>query len=158
MAQIRFPTFQNTEENRLQTFNGTEWVNAYDNAITIVQANDYPVPPNTNTTITYSTANIDTNGWFSGPSAVVTPNISGAYLLTANAIGVNSGNRALINLTRNGAAVASSDCGPDHFDISVAVHVTLNAGDTIAMIIYQNSGFTRTPTVVTLGVQLVRAT
>jgi hypothetical protein len=130
----------------------------HNNAITIVQATSYPIPSNTNTTITFSTENIDTNGWFSGPSATITPNIAGAYLLTANAIGVNSGNRALININRNGSAVASSDCGPDHFDISVAVHVTLNAGDNISMLIYQNSGSTRTPTIITLGVQLVRAT
>jgi len=130
----------------------------HNNAITIVQANSVSIPSNTNTTITFSVENIDTNGWFTGPSATVTPNIAGAYLLTANAIGVNSGNRALINLNRNGAAVASSDCGPDHFDISVAVHVTLNAGDNISMLIYQNSGSTRTPTIVTLGVQLIRAT
>jgi len=117
----------------------------------------FSVLNNTNTTINFSTELVDVGGWHSGTSANITPDIDGIYLITANAQSTDSVNRALINLYAGGAIVASSDDNSGGFDLSVAVHYPITAGQNVSLTCYQNSGSTKTPTF-TLGVQLIRAT
>jgi hypothetical protein len=117
----------------------------------------FSVPNGTNTTINFSTELVDVGGWHSGTSAVITPDIDGIYLITANAQSTDSVNRALINLYIGGAIRASSDDNSGGFDLSLAVHYPITAGQNVSLVCYQNSGSTKTPTF-TLGVQLIRAT
>ena len=127
----------------------------YMNEITVVKtASAVTIPNNSNTTITFNQEVRDTKNWFTSPSATITPNISGTYLITANAIALNSTNRGLINITRNGSVIASTDIGGDANDLSCSIHENITSGQNIAVIIYQNSGVSKT-TRVTLGVQLI---
>lgn len=109
-----------------------------------------------NTTITFNQELKDTHGWFSSPSAAVTTNITGTYLITANVLNLNSTNRGLVNITRNGTVIISHDSGigTNMNDLSVSVHENISSGQTIAVVIYQNSGSTKTRAV-TLGVHLI---
>ena len=117
----------------------------------------FSVPNNTNTTVNFSTELVDVGGWHTGTSANITPDINGIYLITANAQSTDSVNRALINVFVAGTIVASSDDNSGGFDLSVAVHYRITAGQSVSMLCYQTSGSTKTPTF-TLGVQLLRAT
>ena len=119
--------------------------------------NTYSVPNGTNTTVNFSTELVDVGDWHSGSSANITPDIDGIYLITANAQSTDSVNRALINVFVGGTVVASSDDNSGGFDLSVAVHYPITAGQNVSMLCYQNSGSAKTPTF-TLGVQLLRAT
>lgn len=124
--------------------------------ITVVKSTDNIIPNNTNTTITFNQELKDTHGWFSSPSTTVTPNITGTYLITANVLNLNSTNRGLVNITRNGIVIASHDSGAGMSvnDLSASVHENITSGQTIAVVIYQNSGSTKTCDV-TLGVHLI---
>jgi hypothetical protein len=115
------------------------------------------VPNTTNTTIVFTTELVDVGGWHTGTSANITPDIDGIYLITANAQLLDSVNRAVINVYVAGTVVASSDDNSGGFDLSVAVHYPITAGQNVSMLCFQNSGSTKTPTF-TLGVQLLRAT
>ena len=117
----------------------------------------FSVPNGTNTTVNFSTELVDVGGWHTGTSANITPDIDGIYLITANAQATDSVNRALINVFVAGTIVASSDDNSGGFDLSVAVHYPITAGQSVSMLCYQNSGSAKTPTF-TLGVQLLRAT
>ena len=117
----------------------------------------FSVPNTTNTTVNFSTELVDVGGWHSGTSANITPDIDGIYLITANAQGTDSTNRALINLFIAGSVVASTDDNAGGFDLSLAVHYPITAGQSVSLQCWQNSGSTKTPTF-TLGVQLLRAT
>jgi hypothetical protein len=117
----------------------------------------FSVPNSTNTTVNFSTELVDVGGWHTGTSANITPDIDGIYLITANAQSTDSANRALINVYVAGTIVASSDDNSGGFDLSVAVHYPITAGQSVAITCFQTSGSTKTPTF-TLGVQLLRAT
>ena len=120
--------------------------------------NSFSVPTSTNTTIGFSTELVDVAGWHpAGTSANITPDIDGIYLITANAQSVDSANRALINLYVAGSIVASQDNNSGGFDLSLAIHYPITAGQNVSIVAWQNSGSTKTPTF-TLGVHLIRTT
>lgn len=130
-------------------------LNGYGN-VTIAQVNNFSVPNNSNTTVTFDTEIVDVDGWFAPSSTSITPDISGIYLVTCNVVGLDSGNRGLVNVQRAGSTVASEDQDGGR-DFSVAVHLSITSGQAITAIVYQNSGSAKTPDI-TLGVQLIRAT
>lgn len=141
-------------------FTGGSILNATDlngfSAVTIAQVASFSVPNNSNTTVTFDTEIVDVDGWFAPSSTSITPTISGIYLVTCNVVGMNSGNRGLVNVQRAGLTVASEDQDGGR-DFSVAVHLSITSGQAITAVVYQNSGSAKTPDV-TLGVQLIRTT
>jgi hypothetical protein len=128
----------------------------YMNAITVVKKLSASIPSNTNTTITFDQEVKDTHGWFTSPSATVTPNITGTYLVTARVYDLNSTNRGLVNIYRGTTIIASHDSGQNvpMNDFTACVHENITSGQAISLQIYQNSGSTKTCNV-TLGVHLI---
>lgn len=141
-------------------FTGGSILNATDlngfGNITIAKVDNVSVPNTTNTTITFDTEVVDVDGWFSPSSPNITPTITGIYLITCNVVSLQSGNRGLVNVRVGGGTIASEDQDGGR-DFSVAVHASVNAGQVINCLVWQDSGSTQTPNV-SLGVQLIRAT
>ena len=111
----------------------------------------------TNVTPSFSTEIIDAGGWHgAGSNSIVAP-YDGVYLITANVVGVDSTNRALVNIVNatTAATLASDDNNSGGFDLSAAVHAKIDASDQIRLLLFQNSGVTKTP-VVTFTMSLVR--
>ena len=126
--------------------------------ITILRNTD-DVPNNTNLTVVFDTELIDVGGWHSGSSTAITPDITGIYLLTANALNVNnSSGRGLINLFVDSTVVASSDDNNGAHDLSLAAHYPVTSGQSITLQCYQNSGSTKTGVTFMLSCQLIRKT
>ena len=103
-----------------------------------VCSNTFSVPNGTNTTINFSTELVDVGGWHSGTSANITPDVDGIYLMTANALSTDSNDRALINLLVDGVKVASTDDRYSGFDLSLAVHYPITAGQNVSLVCYQH--------------------
>lgn len=123
-----------------------------------VLRNTFDVPTSTNTTILFDTELIDVGGWHSGTSGNIQVDITGIYLITANAINVNaSSGRGLLNLFKGSTVIASQDDNNGAHDLSLAAHYPLTSGDQITLQCYQTSGSTKTITFM-LSCQLIRAT
>mgnify|MGYP003142934005 CR=1 len=126
--------------------------------VTILRNTD-DVPNNTNHSVVFDTELIDVGGWHSGSSTAIQPDVTGVYLLTANALNVNnSTGRGLINLFVDSTVVASSDDNDGAHDLSVAAHYPVTSGQAITLQCYQNSGSTKTGVTFMLSAQLIRKT
>jgi len=111
----------------------------------------------TNVTPAFSTELIDVGGWHaSGASTIVAP-YDGVYLVTANARFMNSANRALVEILVGVTEWFSSDNANGANDLSCGGHLTMSASDAVSLLLYQNSGSSKTP-VVTFSLELVRRT
>lgn len=146
----------NVSFNNNVTATGNLYANGSDIQLVTICRDSYSVASGTNIDIVFSTELVDIGGWHSGSSKDITPDVDGIYLITANGQYINSTNRSLIELKLDGANIAASDDNSGGYDHSLAIHYPVNAGQSISMICWQNSGSTVTPTF-TLGVQLVRA-
>jgi hypothetical protein len=126
--------------------------------VTVLRQTD-DIPNNTNTTIDFTGGElIDVGGWYSS-GTTVTVDLDGVYLLTANAINLNSSSgRGLLNLFKGSTVIASADDNNGAHDLSLAAHYPLSASDQITLQCYQNSGGTKTGVTFMLSCQLVRAT
>ena len=124
--------------------------------VTILQ-DTISVANGTNVFPTFSTELIDVGGWHaSGAASIVAP-YDGIYLAIANVVGINSNNRALVNILVNGSNRASLDNNSGGYDLSASAHLELNATDLVTVSLFQSSGGTQTP-VVTFSLELVRRT
>ena len=126
--------------------------------ITVLRQTD-DIPNNTNTTIDFTGGElVDVGGWYSS-GTTVTVDLDGIYLLTANAINLNSSSgRGLLNLFKGSVVIASADDNNGAHDLSLAAHYPLSASEQITLQCYQNSGSTKTGVTFMLSCQLVRAT
>jgi hypothetical protein len=126
--------------------------------ITIVRQTD-DIPNATNTTIDFTGGElVDVGGWYSS-GTTVTVDMTGVYLLTANAINLNSSSgRGLLNLFVGSTVIASVDDNNGAHDLSLAAHYPLTASDQITLQCYQNSGSTKTGVTFMLSCQLIRKT
>ena len=125
--------------------------------VTILR-NEFDVPTSTNTSIVFDTELVDVGGWHSGTSSVIQVDVTGIYLITANAINVNaSSGRGLLNLFKGSTVIASQDDNNGAHDLSLAAHYPLTSGDQITLQCYQTSGSTKTITFM-LSCQLIRKT
>ena len=125
--------------------------------ITIVKATGFSVPNTTNTLPTFATEIIDVGGWHAASSNNIMPDITGIYLISANIIGLNSNNRALVDVYVATSKIASTDNADGAFDLSCTVHASVTAAQAITIQLWQNSGSTATVDI-TLSAQLIRKT
>jgi hypothetical protein len=120
------------------------------NAITVVKTSSFGirVPNTTNITVTFTEEIRDTNNWINTPSVTITPDITGTYLINCSTTKLNYTVDGFINIILNGNIIATTN------DLSVSVYNNITSGESISVVIYQNSGSAQFP-IVTLGVQLI---
>jgi hypothetical protein len=138
-------------KGQVLTSNGNSaptWSNI--NAITVVKTSSLGihVPNAINTIITFTEKIRDTNNWITTPSVTITPDITGTYLINCSTTKLNSTVNGFINIILNGNIIATTN------DLSVSVYDNITSGESISVVIHQNSGSAQYP-IVTLGVQLI---
>lgn len=104
------------------------------------------IPHNTNTTLSFNTADYDPEGYHNGTTSI-TPTVAGWYRVSAVTSwqGMAAANRVIMALLRAGSSFTGVDrlAGGSSPDMTAAHTIHLNGSQAITCLVYHNSGVNR---------------